>query len=245
MIRDENDIAAALVALEAADPRLGPVIARAGTVPLRRSAGGLGGLCATIVAQQVSRASADAIFARLSAAVDLSDHRALLAATDETLVAAGLSRAKQRTLRAIAAAVADGRLDLAGLAQAEAGAAIGEMTAVHGIGPWTAECHLLFAHGHPDVFPAGDLALQIAVAHGLGLAERPKEKALRREAERWAPHRAVAARLFWAYYHAITNRDAAPAGGSVISSSRNGGKPAARAVAATRKASQSLGDGTR
>lgn len=223
MIRSENDIQAALAQLQQADPRLSRVVEIAGAVPLRLSTPGLPGLCATIVAQQVSKASADAIFARLAAAVDLTDPQAILHAGEETFRAAGLSRPKQRTLLAIAAAIAEGRLDFTRIAAAEPGAAIAEMTAVHGIGVWTAECHLLFAHGHPDIFPAGDLALQIAVAHAFALAERPKEKALRALVEPWSPHRAVAARLFWAYYHAVTRREAAPV--DVIALSQDGGKP--------------------
>ena len=211
MIRTAADIDAALEALVRADPRLAPVVARAGTVPLRRTAGGLRGLIGTIMAQQVSRASAEAIFARLAAEVDLDDAAALIAAPDEALRRAGLSAPKMRTLRAIAEAVATGALDFERLERLEAGDAIAEMTAVHGIGRWTAECHLLFSMGHPDLFPAGDLALQVAVGHALEMQERPKEKPLAVLAERWSPHRATAARLFWSYYHAITRRDAAPA----------------------------------
>lgn len=210
MIRSDADIEAALLALQEADPRLGAVLTVAGTVPLRRGAQGLRGLLGTIVAQQVSRASADAIFARLAAELDLDDAAALRLAPDEALRRAGLSRPKMRTVRAIAEAVASGTLDFSRLERLDAAGAITEMTAVHGIGRWTAECHLLFAMGHPDVFPAGDLALQIAVGHAFGLPERPREKPLAAMAERWSPHRATAARLFWSYYHAITRRDAAP-----------------------------------
>ena len=211
MIRTQADIAFALGELQRADPRLEQVVTVAGDVPLRRSAGGLRGLLGTIVAQQVSKASADAIFARFANEVDLDDPKALLAAPDEAFRRAGLSRPKQRTVLAIAQATAEGRLDFARIAASDAPDAIAEMTAVHGIGRWTAECHLLFAVGHPDVFPAGDLALQAAVGHALGLLERPKEKPLAAIAELWSPHRSVAARLFWSYYHAITRRDAAPA----------------------------------
>lgn len=211
MIRSRGDVAAALEALTKADPRLARVRAVAGEVPLRSQVGGLRGLLGTIVAQQVSRASADAIFARFAAEIDLDDPAALLAAPDEAFRRAGLSRPKQRTARAIAEAVAAGRLDFARLERLAAEAAVAEMTAIHGVGRWTAECHLLFAMGHPDVFPAGDLALQVAVAHAFGLEERLKEKPLAALAGLWAPHRSVAARLFWSYYHAVTRRDAAPA----------------------------------
>jgi DNA-3-methyladenine glycosylase II len=86
------------------------------------------------------------------------------------------------------------------------------LTAVHGIGRWTAEVYLLFAAGHPDIFPARDVALQTAVGHAFGLAARPDEKALIAIAESWAPWRGVAARLFWAYYRALRGREAVPLG---------------------------------
>lgn len=222
MIETEDDIARHLDALLHAHPRLLPVAAVAGPLPLRRGAPGLAGFCATIVAQQVSRASADAIFARLARAVDLQDAQALLAADDDLMRAVGLSRPKQRTLREVALAVREGRLDFERLSRAPAAEAVAEMVAVHGIGIWTAECHLLFSLGHEDVFPAGDLALQIAVARAFTLPERVREKPLREIACVWAPRRAVAARLFWAYYHAVTGRDAAPGDGS---SAADGGKP--------------------
>lgn len=210
MIRTEADIEDALQALLRIDPRFGPILDFAGQVPLRKSPDGLRGLTGTIVSQQVSRASADAIFQRFAAIVDLDDPRAILAAPDEVFRQAGLSRPKQRTMRAIAEAVLEGRLDFARIGKADAPEAIAEMVAVHGIGRWTAECHLLFAVGHPDVFPAGDLALQVAAAHGLRLPERPKEKPLAAMASLWKPARSVAARLFWSYYHALTRREAAP-----------------------------------
>lgn len=211
MIETEDDIVRHLEALIQADPRLVAVAAAAARpIPLRRSVPGLRSLCATIVGQQVSRASAEAIFSRLAGAVDLGDAEALRAADDDTLRVVGLSRPKQKTVRALAAAVCDGRLDFDRLARAPAPCAIAELTAIHGIGVWTAECYLLFALGHEDIFPAGDLALQIAVAHAVDHAARPKETPLRAIASGWSPHRSVAARLFWAYYHAITGKDAAP-----------------------------------
>ncbi|WP_245396707.1 DNA-3-methyladenine glycosylase family protein [Jiella sonneratiae] len=211
MIRTEADIAEALAALTLADARLARIVEAAGSVPLRRSRTGLEGLLAIVVAQQVSRASADAIFGRLAAAVDLTDPAALLAVGDETLRSAGLSRPKQQTVRAVAAALAEGRLDLSRCASAPAEAAIAEMVAVRGIGVWTAECWLLFCAGHRDVFPAGDLALQAAVAHALDHDSRPTARRLTEIAEAWKPHRSVAARLFWAYYATIHRREIVPA----------------------------------
>ncbi|WP_062228291.1 DNA-3-methyladenine glycosylase family protein [Aureimonas frigidaquae] len=211
MIRQDEDLADGLAALVALDARLGPIAAQAGVLPLRKGLQAMPGLISVMVAQQVSRASAAAIFERLAGLVDLTDAAAILALDDAQFRQAGLSRAKERTLLAIAAAVITGTLDFERVAQAEVAAALRELTAIPGIGPWTAESYLLFSLGHADVFPAGDLALQIAVADGLGLEGRPSDKALRAIAEFWSPYRSVAARLFWAYYATITRRDAAPA----------------------------------
>ena len=204
-----DDIAASLDALCLIDPRLEKVRAMAGDVPLRLSEPGFTSLVSIIVSQQVSRASADAIFGRLIKLVDPLTPEALLEAGDDMFRAAGLSRPKQRALLAIAEAVRDG-LDLHRLCSLEAEAAIGEMTAVAGIGPWTAEVYLLFAAGHPDIFPARDVALQSAVGHALGIDPRPGEKALIRLAESWSPFRGVASRLFWAYYRETRGREGAP-----------------------------------
>ena len=211
MIGSKEDIARGLARLAALDARLAPVIARAGAVPLRQGRRGLRGLVFTVVGQQVSRASAEAICGRLAVSVDLESPRALLQASDDALRRAGLSGAKVRALRAIAAAALSGTLDFERVAGAPATEAIAELVAVRGVGPWTAESYLLFSLGHPDVFPAGDLALQVAVAHAFALPGRPTEKGLRSLAEVWAPHRSVAARLFWAYYAALLRRDGAPA----------------------------------
>jgi DNA-3-methyladenine glycosylase II len=108
---------------------------------------------------------------------------------------------KSRRLYGVAGSLFDG-YDLDGLDRVSAIEATAALVTLKGIGPWTAESYLLFCVGHPDVFPAGDLALQIAVQDGLGLAERPADKDLRRIAEAWSPWRAVAARLFWAHYKA-------------------------------------------
>jgi DNA-3-methyladenine glycosylase II len=206
-----DDISAALEELCHIDPRLAAIRAVAGEVPLRRSPPGFASLASIVVSQQVSTASARAIFSRFERLVDPLTAAGVLAAGDETFRAAGLSRPKAKALRAVAGAIAAG-LDLDRLAMLDAGAATALLTAVPGIGPWTAEVYLLFAVGHPDVFPAGDVALQTAVGHALGMAERPGEKALAQIAESWRPWRGVASRLFWAYYRAIRGREAAPVG---------------------------------
>jgi DNA-3-methyladenine glycosylase II len=204
-----DDIAAALNALCAADPRLVAVRAKAGEVPLRRTQPGFASLASIVVSQQVSRASADAIFGRLVALCDPLTPTALLAADDALFRQAGLSRPKQRALLSVSQAVLDG-LGLQSLCDLEAEDAIARMCSVAGIGRWTAEVYLLSAAGHPDVFPARDVALQSAVGHALGIDPRPGEKQLCGIAESWRPHRGVASRLFWAYYCAIKGREGAP-----------------------------------
>jgi DNA-3-methyladenine glycosylase II len=204
-----DDISQGLDALCLIDPRLEKVRGMAGEVPLRLSQPGFASLASIIVSQQVSRASADAIFGRLTRLVDPLTPQAILAAGEDIFREAGLSRPKQRGLIAVAQAVADG-LDLDHLCLLDAAEAIAAMTKVPGIGPWTAEVYLLFAAGHPDIFPARDVALQSAVGHALGIDPRPPEKTLIGLAESWRPWRGVASRLFWAYYRETRGRDAAP-----------------------------------
>ncbi len=176
-------------------------------MPLRRSKPGFASLVQIIVSQQVSTASAAAIFGRLSQLIRPLTPEAMLQAGEDLFRAAGLSRPKQRTMVAVANAVIDDGLDLHGLCALSAEEAIGRMTPVHGIGPWTAQIYLLFCAGHGDIFPEKDVALQAAVHDALGLASRPGEKQLARIAESWSPHRGVAARLFWAYYRAMRGRE--------------------------------------
>ncbi len=205
-IETEKQIAKALAALLAADPRLVPVAKFAGPLPLRRQPGGFEGLASIITSQQISNAAAASIWTRFKAAVDPFTPEQFLLTGEEALRAVGLSRPKIQTLTGIAAAAADG-FDLIAVHDLPAEQAMATMTALKGIGPWTAEIYLLFCVGHLDIFPAGDLALQGAVHHGLKLRKRPDEKRLRKIAAKWTPWRGVAARLFWAYYRA--RRDAA------------------------------------
>src|SRR5690606_27390930 len=181
-----DDIGRGLDALVTLDPRLSAVRGKAGAVPLRLSEPGFASLASIIVSQQVSRASADAIFGRVTGLLDPLTPEAVLGAGEAVFRQAGLSRPKQRGLLAAAQAVAGG-LDLHRLCSLDAAEAIAALTAVPGIGPWTAECYLLFSAGHPDVFPARDVALQSAGGHALGIDPRPPEKALMRIAESWAP----------------------------------------------------------
>lgn len=207
-----DDISQGLEALIRLDPRLSAVIERAGAVPLRLSEPGFASLVAIVVSQQVSRASADAILGRFTRLLDPLTPRAVLDAPEDVFREAGLSRPKQRTVLALAQAVEEG-LDLVALAGLDGERATRALTAVSGIGPWTAEVYLLFAAGHPDIFPAKDVALQSAVGHALGIDPRPGEKALAALAESWSPWRGVASRLFWAYYREMRGKDATPPSG--------------------------------
>ena len=205
-----DDIAEGLVVLARADERLARAIELSGPVPLRRKPPGYAALAEIILSQMVSKASANALQRKLELVAGEISPAAILALSPEALREAGLSRAKAETLRRVGAAVLAGHLDLEHLCRLEGQAAISTMTSIKGVGPWTAEVYLLFCAGHPDVFPAGDVALQSAAADILGLDVRPQPRALYRLAEEWSPWRGVAARLLWAYYAAVMRRDAVP-----------------------------------
>ena len=209
-IDTEADIEAGLSALVAADPRLEPVAARAGRLPLRRRPGGFAGLASIVVSQQVSTASANAIWGRVAAAYDPFTPQALIRARATRLAGLGLSAPKIRALKEIAKAIADGRLDCDALPDLPADAAHAALCAIHGIGPWTADIYLLFCLGHPDAWPAGDLALQEAARLAFALPVRPSAKETIALADSWRPWRGVAARLLWAYYRAVKQRDPVP-----------------------------------
>jgi DNA-3-methyladenine glycosylase II len=204
------DVAAGLAALLATDARLKLVAERAGVVPLRRRPGGFAGLARIVVAQQLSTASATAIWGRLAAAYEPFTAQALIRARAERLARLGLSAPKIRAIKEIARAVAGGVLDCDALADMPADAAHAALCAVHGIGPWTADIYLLFCLGHPDAWPAGDLALREAARLAFALPERPTIKEAAALAEQWRPWRGVAARLLWAYYRARKGREGAP-----------------------------------
>jgi DNA-3-methyladenine glycosylase II len=209
-IRSENDLDAALAALIKADPRFAALLSRAGRPPLRRRPDGFSGLAATVVSQQLSTASAAAIWARLAAAFDPLEPEAVLRARPARLARLGLSAPKIRALKAIARAVAGGQLPLAALADTAADEAHAALTAIHGIGPWTADIYLLSCLGHADAWPAGDLALQEAARLAFALPQRPSAREMLALAEIWRPLRAVAARVLWTYYRAVKGREGVP-----------------------------------
>ncbi|MGE0700168.1 MAG: DNA-3-methyladenine glycosylase [Hyphomicrobiaceae bacterium] len=172
----------------------------AGVPPLRRRAAGFEGLSRIVVGQQLSVASAAAIWSRTAAAVTPFEAPQLIATPDETLRGAGLSVGKVRTLRALAAAVTGRSLDLEQLSAAPDEAVHEALCSVTGIGPWTADIYIMFCLGRVDAFAPGDLALQVALQMAAGLDARPTAKELAAYAERWRPWRSVAAHLLWAYY---------------------------------------------
>lgn len=194
-IESEADIAEGLDWLGRNCPRMAFATECVSEVPLRRRADGFAALWGAIVSQQVSVASARAIWGRVEAA-GLAEASAVLAASEEELRACGLSRQKIRYGKALAGAGIDFN-DLRGAPDAEV---IETLTAVTGIGVWTAEIYAMFSLGRPDVFAPGDLALQEGARILYGLPDRPRPAALRARAADWSPWRAVAARLLWAYY---------------------------------------------
>lgn len=183
-------------------PEFAAALEVAGPLPLRRREDGFAALLDAIVGQQVSVASARAIWGRLEAA-GLTDPAAMAAATDEDLRAVGMSRQKARYGRALAQA----GLDFEGLRGRPTDEVIERLVALPGIGRWTAEIYAMFALGRADVFAPGDLALQEGARLVFGLEARPSERALRAMAEAWSPWRAVAARLLWAYYARAKTRE--------------------------------------
>jgi len=209
-IDTEADIAAGLSALLAADPQLAELAAVAGPLPLRRRPGGFVGIAGIVVSQQLSTASAGAIWGRLAAAYDPFTPQGLIRARADRLARIGLSRPKIRALKEIARAIVGGVLDCEALPGMTADAAHQALCAIHGIGPWTADIYLMFCLGHPDAWPAGDLALQEAVRLAFQMPARANAKQMTALAEPWRPWRAVAARLLWAYYRTIKQRDAVP-----------------------------------
>lgn len=205
-----RDLDLHLDALVRTAPEFATIRAKTGEVAIRWLDPGFAGLVWVVMGQQISVAAARAIMTRLENALGTVSPDHVLRAPEDLLRAAGLSRQKIAAIRAASEAVKDG-LDLDALSMLRAEAAVERLCAVRGIGRWTAEVYLLFALGHTDIFPAGDLALQEAARLAFDLDLRPKEKELLSRAEAWRPHRAAAARLLWAYYRvARAGRDATP-----------------------------------
>ena len=206
-LNSQDDLDGALRTLLVQDPRLQPVfdmvIEAVGQPALRRRAPGFAGLASTICGQQLSTFAAAAIWARMVETYNEVHHDHIRLARADKLRRLGLSVAKIKTLKFIAGEIAAGRLDLERLADTPADEAHATLTALHGIGPWTADIYLLFCLGHGDAWPAGDLAVQEAIRIGLGLRSRPTVKEMAAIGEAWRPHRGAAAHLFWSYYKVV------------------------------------------
>lgn len=184
------------------EPRFATALEQCGPLPLRRKPDGFGELLSAIVSQQVSVASANAIWKRMIDA-RLTTQTEILAATEEDLRAAGLSRQKVRYSRALA----DEAIDFEALRDLATEEVVKTLTKVTGVGVWTAEIYAMFSLGRADVFAPGDLALQEAAKVLFDLPARPKERELKILAEDWSPWRSVAARILWAYYHVAKDRE--------------------------------------
>ena len=206
-LNTQADLEEAITTLVKQDPRLKPILELTGMPALRQREPGFAGLAAIICGQQLSTASAAAIWARVSKAFDPFDHDTLRKARADRLGRLGLSAAKIKTLKNLARELAAERLNLEVLANEDADAAHNTLTALHGIGPWTADVYLMFCLGHGDAWPAGDLAMQEAVKVGLGLKTRPTAKQMTPLAEPWRPMRGAAAHLWWSYYRVLNNRE--------------------------------------
>jgi DNA-3-methyladenine glycosylase II len=194
----------ALDALSETEPKIAAAIGRVGYPEPRINERGYATLLRTIIGQQVSVAAARSVWAKLEAALGaLTDPATIAAASDETLRAAGMSRQKASYARSLAEEVTSGRLDLMDLPLDDE-EAIAKLVTVKGIGRWSAEIYLLFAEGRTDIWPAGDLAVQIEVGRILGHDARPSEKLTRELAEAWRPHRGAAAIFAWHHYGSAT-----------------------------------------
>jgi len=199
-INTKDDLRLALAGLQKIDPRFVEVVAIVGEPPLRRIDDGFESLVDIIVSQMVSRASADAIIARMRTNLNPYTPQGFQQFSHETYVAQGLSRPKIKTFRALSNALCNGELDLDALRNLNDDEVAEALTRIKGIGPWTAEIYLLTCLGRADIWPAGDLALQIGVQKICRLPNRPSADEVRKIASSWQPWRAVAARLVWSYY---------------------------------------------
>jgi DNA-3-methyladenine glycosylase II len=201
MVRTADSIRLAVQALAEREKAFAEVVEQYGVPEPRRSEPGAHTLLRTIVGQQVSVAAARSMWSKLESAYGSPpDLSLLLAASDEELRAAGMSRQKSGYIRSLAEMVISGELDLDALPRDDE-EAVAHLIQIKGIGRWSAEIYLLFAEGRPDVFPAGDLAVMLEIGRLLGLDDKPSEKQVREIAERWRPYRGAAAILAWHSYN--------------------------------------------
>ncbi|HEY2033742.1 MAG TPA: hypothetical protein VGH02_08660 [Rhizomicrobium sp.] len=195
---------AAIDSLIAADKRLHPVLTRTGRPEFKpRRKHGFEALMDIVVSQQLSIAAADTIFGRVKEKVVPFDPPTLLATPAEVLRACGLSAPKQKHMKSIATAILDGSLDLKRVRNMHDDDARAHLTAVKGIGPWTADIYLMSSLGRADIWPVADVGLQAAITRALKLKKRPNEKQMEKLSKAWRPWRTIAARLFWIHEDGI------------------------------------------
>ena len=204
-IENTEELEKHIIALIAIEPRFAPVYEQVGMPSLRHNAGGFEQLMRAMVGQQLSVAAAASIWKKLVAA-GLTTPQAIAEAQDETLRAQGLSRQKMRYVRSLVAH----DIDFTTLTTMPNEAAIKTLTAVTGIGHWTAEMYLLFSLKRDDILAVDDLAIKVAAMTVLGLAERPTPKQLQVLTESWSPHRSAASLLLWSYYGLLRDKTAVP-----------------------------------
>ena len=204
-IENTEELEEHIIALIAIEPRFAPIYEQVGVPSLRHNAGGFEQLMRAMVGQQLSVAAAASIWKKLVAA-GLTTPQAIAEAQDETLRAQGLSRQKMRYVRSLVAH----DIDFATLTTMPNEAAIKTLTAVTGIGRWTAEMYLLFSLKRDDILAVDDLAIKVSAMTLLGLAERPTPKQLKGLTESWSPHRSAASLLLWSYYGLLRDKTAVP-----------------------------------
>lgn len=209
-ISDQTDLAHGLSELIKIEPGFSLIADLVGPLPKRSLPQGFEGLANIIVSQLISRAAADAIWLRMMAAGLPMTATGYLEVNEELAKSFGLSMAKHRALLNLAEQMSIGAINFDELSQLDSATAHRRLVSLKGIGPWTAEVYLLFAVGHCDVFPAGDVALQAAAAKAFSLPARPSEKELSKFSENWRPWRSIAARALWAYYGAVMKRNVTP-----------------------------------
>lgn len=209
-IDSQADILLAVSDLKKRDPLLVPIIEKLNHIPLRRAETGFESLANIITSQLISRAAADAIWEKQKAYFGFLTPQNIAQSTEQKLRNLGLSGAKATTLLGVANKLIDSPEFLTLLEQHNPDKALKELISLKGIGPWTAEVYLLSCCGHPDIFPAGDIALRTASGHAFFDGVQPDQKDLREYSKRWAPWRSVAARILWAYYADIKNFDKSP-----------------------------------
>lgn len=209
-IDSQTDISLAAAELKILDPQLKPIIEALSDIPLRRAEAGFEGLANIVTSQLISRAAADAIWERLKAHFGVLTVENTTQSTEQQLKDLGLSGAKARTLLGMAEELIHNPGFLTSLEQYEVDKALKELMSLKGIGSWTAEVYLISCCGHPDIFPAGDVALRTAAGHAFFEGVQPDQKTLREHSKRWTPWRSVAARILWAHYAGIKKPDTGP-----------------------------------